>query len=64
MRSPSTSAASRPKKRQRFSDGEALQCQVCFRSYDRADHLNRHLDSHRNERPFRCEKCPAAFNRR
>ncbi|KAH8729138.1 hypothetical protein GQ44DRAFT_607764 [Phaeosphaeriaceae sp. PMI808] len=41
-----------------------LQCQVCNRSYERIDHLNRHLDSHRNERSFRCDDCPAAFNRR
>ncbi|KAF2629061.1 hypothetical protein BU25DRAFT_390093, partial [Macroventuria anomochaeta] len=57
----------RPSKRQRTSDASSiggLQCQVCHRSYERADHLNRHLDSHRNERSFRCEECPAAFNRR
>ncbi|ORY01674.1 hypothetical protein BCR34DRAFT_91466 [Clohesyomyces aquaticus] len=57
----------RPLKRQRTSTAStlgtgALQCQVCHRSYERADHLNRHLDSHRNERSFRCEDCPAAFN--
>ncbi|KAF2022405.1 hypothetical protein BU24DRAFT_339894 [Aaosphaeria arxii CBS 175.79] len=54
----------RSRKRQRTADAESFQCQVCLRSYDRADHLNRHLDSHRNERPFRCDQCPAAFNRR
>ncbi|KAJ4984578.1 C6 transcription factor [Stagonosporopsis vannaccii] len=62
-----TSTNVRPLKRQRTSDASssgALQCQVCHRSYERADHLHRHLDSHRNERSFRCEECPAAFNRR
>ncbi|KAF2656918.1 hypothetical protein K491DRAFT_355856 [Lophiostoma macrostomum CBS 122681] len=57
----------RPLKRQRsldVSSTNGLQCQVCHRSYERADHLHRHLDSHRNERSFRCEGCPAAFNRR
>jgi|SRR5690242_7485103 len=37
-----------PSKRQRTSDASpvgALQCQVCHRSYERADHLHRHLDS-------------------
>ncbi|KAH6099556.1 hypothetical protein HBI69_229430 [Parastagonospora nodorum] len=58
----------RPSKRIRESHSvnnvRALQCQVCHRTYDRIDHLNRHLDSHRNERSFRCKGCPAAFNRR
>ncbi|PVH98847.1 C2H2 type zinc finger domain-containing protein [Periconia macrospinosa] len=44
-------ANTRTSKRQRVTDGDTnskgtLQCQVCYRSYDRADHLNRHLDSH------------------
>ncbi|PSN74789.1 hypothetical protein BS50DRAFT_479387, partial [Corynespora cassiicola Philippines] len=67
--SPYESTSHRPRKRQRQSQQSivgptSLQCQVCSRTYERADHLNRHLDSHRNERPFRCEECPAAFNRR
>ncbi|KAK5718427.1 hypothetical protein LTR15_008154 [Elasticomyces elasticus] len=39
-------------------------CQVCHVTYKRVDHLNRHLDSHRNERSFRCTQCTRAFNRR
>lgn len=39
-------------------------CQVCHRTYERIDHLNRHLDSHRNERSFKCPQCPRGFNRR
>jgi hypothetical protein len=39
----------RPSKRIRESHSvnnvHALQCQVCHRTYDRIDHLNRHLDS-------------------
>lgn len=36
----------RPLKRQRHShSGQPLQCHVCARTYERADHLNRHLDS-------------------
>jgi hypothetical protein len=74
----------RPAKRVRLSSNaefiESLQCQVCHLSYERADHLSRHLDSRkrstslstkeidsstdRNERSFRCEQCPASFNRR
>ena len=33
-------------------------------NYDRADHLARHLDSHRDERAFKCSECPRGFNRR
>ena len=42
-----TPTNARPSKRQRTSDASigALQCQVCHRTYERADHLNRHLDS-------------------
>lgn len=56
-------------KRQRPSVGDDLDkavysCQLCQRTYERQDHLNRHLDSHRNERTFRCSECPRGFNRR
>jgi len=39
------------------------QCRICKRSYERADHLNRHLKSHENARPFHCPRCPKRFNR-
>jgi hypothetical protein len=39
------------------------QCRICRRSYERADHLNRHLKSHENARPFLCSRCPKRFNR-
>jgi hypothetical protein len=39
------------------------QCRICKRSYERADHLNRHLKSHENARPFHCSRCPKRFNR-
>jgi len=32
-------------KRQRTSGPDQLQCQICGRAYERADHLTRHLDS-------------------
>ena len=47
----------RPSKRARASsnadNAPSLQCQVCHRTYDRLDHLNRHLDSrkHRSAHP-------------
>lgn len=39
------------------------QCRICKRSYERVDHLNRHLKSHENARPFHCSRCPKRFNR-
>lgn len=47
---PSTQVVSpgsaRLRERQRTpSVGQALQCHICSRSYERADHLHRHLDS-------------------
>jgi hypothetical protein len=43
----------RPAKRARVASNvvtvHSLQCQVCHRTYDRIDHLNRHLDSRKNE---------------
>lgn len=47
-------ANARAPKRQHVAEGgydnlkESLQCQVCYRSYERADHLNRHLDSRKH----------------
>jgi hypothetical protein len=45
----------RPSKRARVSSHvvnvPSLQCQVCHRTYDRIDHLNRHLDSRKQQIP-------------
>ncbi|CAK4034249.1 Zinc finger [Lecanosticta acicola] len=38
-------------------------CYLCSRSYERYDHLSRHLKSHDNERSHRCEDCGKGFNR-
>ncbi|CZR68099.1 uncharacterized protein PAC_17998 [Phialocephala subalpina] len=39
------------------------QCPLCEKSYDRHDHLTRHLRSHDNARPFQCARCQKGFNR-
>lgn len=59
--------AKRPRLSKPQSDDSSTSnftCQVCLQDFERLDHLNRHLDSHRNERTFRCSECPKGFNRR
>ncbi|KAK4496952.1 hypothetical protein PRZ48_011401 [Zasmidium cellare] len=43
--------------------GTRHQCYLCHRSYERQDHLSRHLKSHDNERSYRCSDCGKGFNR-
>jgi len=39
------------------------ECHLCERTYERADHLQRHIKSHENTRPYQCTVCPQRFNR-
>ncbi|KAF8865705.1 hypothetical protein BDZ45DRAFT_684227 [Acephala macrosclerotiorum] len=43
--------------------GPTHRCWLCGRTYERADHLNRHLKSHENARPHKCTRCTKSFNR-
>jgi hypothetical protein len=43
--------------------GSSRKCHICGRSYERADHLNRHLKSHENARSHKCTRCKKSFNR-
>lgn len=38
-------------------------CYLCSRTYERHDHLSRHLKSHDNERAYKCNECGKGFNR-
>ncbi|KAK4129800.1 hypothetical protein N657DRAFT_653081 [Parathielavia appendiculata] len=38
-------------------------CPVCFKTYKRREHLQRHRSSHTSERRHRCPLCGAAFQR-
>ncbi|KXL44605.1 hypothetical protein M433DRAFT_154938 [Acidomyces richmondensis BFW] len=39
------------------------QCYLCNRTYERQDHLSRHLKSHSDQRSYRCLECGKGFNR-
>ena len=52
-----------PQSRPSPQFGPAHRCSLCGRTYERADHLNRHLKSHENARPHKCTRCPKSFNR-
>ncbi|KAK3986037.1 hypothetical protein QBC44DRAFT_144418 [Cladorrhinum sp. PSN332] len=38
-------------------------CPVCFKTYKRREHLQRHRSTHTSERPHRCILCNASFQR-
>lgn len=42
---------------------DSHQCHLCTRVYERADHLNRHMKTHENARPYKCTQCLKRFNR-
>ncbi|KAK3392723.1 hypothetical protein B0H63DRAFT_456453 [Podospora didyma] len=47
-----------------MSDSPALhRCPICFKTYKRREHLQRHRNSHNKERPHRCGLCSASFQR-
>ncbi|KAK3903561.1 hypothetical protein C8A05DRAFT_14485 [Staphylotrichum tortipilum] len=43
--------------------GGLHRCPVCFKTYKRREHLQRHRGSHIAERPHRCSVCGASFQR-
>ncbi|KAF2214206.1 hypothetical protein CERZMDRAFT_66334 [Cercospora zeae-maydis SCOH1-5] len=44
-------------------DAARHKCYLCSRTYERHDHLSRHLKSHDNERAYKCLECGKGFNR-
>ncbi|PVH73613.1 hypothetical protein DL98DRAFT_431022 [Cadophora sp. DSE1049] len=39
------------------------QCTYCPRSFNRAEHLLRHIRSHTKEKPFKCGACGKGYAR-
>lgn len=45
------------------SNGKIHQCHVCSKTYERRDHLSRHLKSHQEQRSHLCPECGKGFHR-
>ncbi|PVH69710.1 hypothetical protein DL98DRAFT_438461 [Cadophora sp. DSE1049] len=50
-------------RRRRKSSKEERICPICSLSFNKAEHLERHLRSHTKEKPFRCQVCDKVFAR-
>ncbi|KAL5363428.1 hypothetical protein BJX96DRAFT_178064 [Aspergillus floccosus] len=46
------------------AEGDSYACPICYRAFDRRDHMRRHLGSHQNARPHKCTLCEKSYNRR
>ena len=53
----------RPLSEVQHGSQSRFRCYLCSRTYERQDHLSRHLRSHENERGYKCADCGKGFNR-
>ena len=40
------------------------ECAICFRTFAKTEHLERHVRSHTKEKPFRCDICGRSYGRK
>ncbi|KAJ6442529.1 early growth response protein [Purpureocillium lavendulum] len=50
-------------KRRRKTTKEERVCTICSRSFNKAEHLARHIRSHTKEKPYQCQVCKKVYTR-
>lgn len=45
-------------------DSPSLVCNICSKSFERNEHLARHMLTHTGNRPFQCDLCNKVFTRK
>ncbi|KAM4567078.1 uncharacterized protein PAE49_010531 isoform 1-T1 [Odontesthes bonariensis] len=43
------------------SNAKVFACEVCNKSFNRQFHLRKHMNTHKEQRPFSCDQCPRKF---
>lgn len=55
--------SSKMRKRRRKTSKEERVCSICSQSFNKAEHLLRHIRSHTKEKPFECSACGRMYAR-
>ena len=50
-------------QRRRKTTKEERVCGICSRSFNKAEHLARHIRSHTKEKPYQCQVCKKVYTR-
>ncbi|PKK46141.1 hypothetical protein CI102_8369 [Trichoderma harzianum] len=63
MEAPVTTRSQKTSTRNKQGRSRPPLCPYCQRSFSRLEHLQRHIRSHTNDKPFSCEICSRSFGR-